>query len=196
MRRGATLHQPLAFPGQMAQDGNEAYYNVHRWYRSAWGRYTQGDPILIDEPLNPQEPDWYAYARDNPLRFKDRRGLTSYSGFSPEQKTAMENAVKKALDKLSSTCCAGEAGPALRELFGKAKFIFDPNTRDCGWVNGAGVFTKKVRIGKNAFNAIDCCALESALTHEVNHLRWKRSGDKESYKIEKEWFGCGTGKLE
>jgi RHS repeat-associated protein len=39
----------LRFPGQEADaaDG-ERSYNIFRWYRSGWGRYTQGDPLGVD----------------------------------------------------------------------------------------------------------------------------------------------------
>jgi len=47
-REGESLHQPLRFPGQVALDGNDTYYNVFRHYRSGWGRYTQPDPIDTD----------------------------------------------------------------------------------------------------------------------------------------------------
>src|SRR6185369_3977795 len=50
--RSADQHQPLRLPGQEAEqlnlgaDGvNERLYNIRRWYRPAWGRYTQWDPI-------------------------------------------------------------------------------------------------------------------------------------------------------
>jgi RHS repeat-associated protein len=52
--RTADQHQPLRLPGQEAEelntstDGNgatERSYNIFRWYRPAWGRYTQSDPI-------------------------------------------------------------------------------------------------------------------------------------------------------
>jgi hypothetical protein len=36
-------YQPLRLPGQEGREGSE-YYNIHRWYRSGWGRYTQSDP--------------------------------------------------------------------------------------------------------------------------------------------------------
>ncbi len=38
--------QVLRLPGQEAgDDGNSTSYNVFRWYRSDWGRYTQADPL-------------------------------------------------------------------------------------------------------------------------------------------------------
>jgi RHS repeat-associated protein len=70
VRAGTSFHQPLRFPGQLAQDGSSLNYNVFRWYRSGWGRYTQTDPISIRNDAN-----LYRYSADNPISFTDPRGL-------------------------------------------------------------------------------------------------------------------------
>jgi RHS repeat-associated protein len=69
IRAGSSVHQPLRFPGQVALDGTDAYYNVYRHYRSSWGRYTQVDPAYR---ITGQA---YAYASDAPLRESDPLGL-------------------------------------------------------------------------------------------------------------------------
>ena len=70
LRTGASLHQPLRFPGQIAQDGTETYYNVFRHYRSSWGRYTQPDPIALKGGIN-----LFAYVAANPIVRADQLGL-------------------------------------------------------------------------------------------------------------------------
>jgi RHS repeat-associated protein len=70
--------QPLRLPGQEAfvspsdrgsiEPGE--YYNIFRWYRSGWGRYTQADPLYMNS-----ETSLYAYVDGNPIRWKDRLGL-------------------------------------------------------------------------------------------------------------------------
>jgi len=72
-RAGATKHQPLRLPGQEAESlaATERSYNVFRWYRAGWGRYTQGDRYL---PVS-AEPNVFAYARENPVRLSDPLGL-------------------------------------------------------------------------------------------------------------------------
>jgi len=74
MRKGSRTDQPLRFPGQeaaMTWEGTEENYNVFRWYRAGWGRYTQGDPAGLDGGINV-----YSYADDGPLTHIDRTGLS------------------------------------------------------------------------------------------------------------------------
>src|SRR5207253_5933556 len=47
-------------------------YNIFRWYRSGWGRYSQGDPVLGKDP---NANDAYGYAKENPLLYSDPSGL-------------------------------------------------------------------------------------------------------------------------
>ncbi len=49
-------------------------YKISRWYRPAWGRYTQPDPIGLRGGIN-----LFGYAVENPLRFTDRRGLVAWN---------------------------------------------------------------------------------------------------------------------
>ncbi len=69
VRAGAERHQPLAFPGQEEQ-GGETTYNIFRWYRAGWGRYTQADPIKLRGGLN-----LFEYAASSPARAIDPLGL-------------------------------------------------------------------------------------------------------------------------
>jgi RHS repeat-associated protein len=69
-RAGADLHQPLRFPGQEREVGSELAYNVFRWYRGGWGRYSQADPIGLEGGWN-----LYRYAAANPLFYFDPDGL-------------------------------------------------------------------------------------------------------------------------
>jgi RHS repeat-associated protein len=76
VRAGVRNSQPLRFPGQdtvMAWDGGtEENYNVFRWYRSGWGRYTQADPVGRRGDPNP-----YAYALGDPVSNADPWGLAT-----------------------------------------------------------------------------------------------------------------------
>jgi RHS repeat-associated protein len=78
LRAGSGRHQPLRFPGQEAEQvddtqmngATERSYNIFRWYRSAWGRYTQTDPLGQNGDPNP-----FAYAATNPMSAVDPFGL-------------------------------------------------------------------------------------------------------------------------
>jgi len=88
LRAGASAHQPLRLPGQEAEqvsatsgpNGDTArYYNNARWYRPAWARYTQPDPLgLFEDPTN-----LYGYALMNPETFIDPSGLCGDSNGHP-----------------------------------------------------------------------------------------------------------------
>ncbi len=45
MRTGSEATQPLRLPGQEVVNGVTERYNIFRWYRAGWGRYTQPDPL-------------------------------------------------------------------------------------------------------------------------------------------------------
>lgn len=87
VRTGADRHQPLAFPGQ-EEDGGDTAYNIFRWYRAGWGRYTQADPIGLSGALRhsgtaarngdvstAQVTNLYAYVVGNPTNVIDPSGL-------------------------------------------------------------------------------------------------------------------------
>ena len=76
-REGAAMQQRLRFPGQEAtedNDGTEKAYNIFRWYRSGWGRFTQADPIW-HELVFKEFGSPFSYARNNPARYVDPDGL-------------------------------------------------------------------------------------------------------------------------
>ena len=55
----------------MTWEGPEESYNIFRWYKGAWGRYTQPDPIGVHSG----DLNLYRYSLANPLRFADPLGL-------------------------------------------------------------------------------------------------------------------------
>jgi len=68
--------QPLRLPGQefraLTESGTEEDYNIFRWYRSGWGRYTQADPRGVEEGVN-----LFAYVSGNPVIRIDPFGLAA-----------------------------------------------------------------------------------------------------------------------
>jgi RHS repeat-associated protein len=78
VRAGVRNSQPLRFPGQdavVAWDGGaEENYNIFRWYRSGWGRYTQPDPLGLKGGLG-----LYTYTENRPTTMVDPLGLVTWT---------------------------------------------------------------------------------------------------------------------
>jgi RHS repeat-associated protein len=73
LRAGAATEQPLRLPGQevaMTSEGSEENYNIYRFYRSPWGRYSQVDPLGLQAGAN-----LYRYADESPITMADPLGL-------------------------------------------------------------------------------------------------------------------------
>jgi RHS repeat-associated protein len=108
-------HQPLRLPGQEAEQLNlgpngvtERSYNIFRWYRNSWGRYTQADP----EPFAwAVAPDAFGYSGQDPLRFVDRIGLYSVdaSCSGGPFKTGIPAGIKETCDKTKPGTKCSEA---------------------------------------------------------------------------------------
>jgi RHS repeat-associated protein len=97
VREGTRTDQPLRFPGQelgMTWEGPEENYNIFRWYKGGWGRYTQSDPwgtgglgifvqaastggrfVRSDAVAVDVRDNAYGYALGNPERYEDYLGL-------------------------------------------------------------------------------------------------------------------------
>ena len=106
LRAGTTpSEQPLRFPGQEYErkwEGAEERYNIFRWYRAGWGRYTQSDPL-----------EWagqeYAYASDNPIGNTDSLGLYDTG-------SAAKDLVRHAINACEEKAESAWGGPALGAL--------------------------------------------------------------------------------
>jgi len=121
----------LRLPGQEAEelnlsiDGNgvtERFYNIFRWYRPGWGRYTQSDPIGLNGGTN-----LYAYAFQNPVVGFDPTGL------APCQK----NPAFVNCDTPDSGCCVAKCIDDLRYSLCLSN-QFKPAFRLIGVVGGIG----------------------------------------------------------
>ncbi|HSP13608.1 MAG TPA: RHS repeat-associated core domain-containing protein [Thermoanaerobaculia bacterium] len=86
VRASGDRYQPLGLPGQeYSENAPELQYNIFRWYRAGWGRYTQADPLATDAFTSTGERGRavrspYSYVEDNPLTRIDPLGLASCEG--------------------------------------------------------------------------------------------------------------------
>lgn len=55
----------------MTWEGPEENYNIFRWYKSGWGRYTHADPLGVAL----SDTNLYSYVGGNPILSKDPSGL-------------------------------------------------------------------------------------------------------------------------
>jgi RHS repeat-associated protein len=76
--QAANIVNNLRMPGQYYDEETGLYYNWHRYYDPAIGRYLQTDPI--GDGLN-----LYAYCNNDPVNFMDPMGLCAAKNFFTEQ---------------------------------------------------------------------------------------------------------------
>ena len=154
-RVGATRHQPLRFAGQEYDDfAGDREYNIFRWYRELWGRYTQADPIGLTGG-----PNSYAYADENPGATMDRVGLLSVTMLGAPN-TEIQRLCKSrgalgcaSLDFEKPTCRCVEA----RDL----------QTKRSVWIARPRLVFKGIRL----FYSTDCYDTSKVISEEMRHVR-------------------------
>lgn len=157
-RAGSSRHQPLRFPGQEHDDAMpERSYNVFRWYRAGWGRYTQSDPLHL-VPTIFGVKNLYSYADANPVEHLDRLGLYS-----------IDKGCSDTCGPDNLTSCYGNPQkiPCIKGLIGqmKQKVFFDSPCRKAleaagKWQQVAGSLMPSAPFPRIACNKADCVGSE------------------------------------
>jgi large repetitive protein len=89
----STISNPLRFPGQYFDQESGLYYNYHRYYDPALGRYISTDPLGLSGGLNV-----YLYANSAPTVYFDNEGLVGVAG-------AVAGALCEALTNPDASLC-------------------------------------------------------------------------------------------
>ena len=91
--------QPLRFPGQqiaIETSAGHENYNIFRWYRSGWGRYTQADPPGLGASTS---TNLYSYVDARPIVATDRLGLVSSQAECPKNACCTMKAMQEEFQK-------------------------------------------------------------------------------------------------
>jgi RHS repeat-associated protein len=116
-------------------EGAEQRYNIFRWYRAGWGRYTQSDPISVGGGATWGVNLLYGYAADNPTFNTDPFGMYKVEPPSGTQSEDINRAVFQVMQKLNKPqpCC----GPLANKVM---KVLSDPKLtfRVAPWLQGCG----------------------------------------------------------
>jgi RHS repeat-associated protein len=201
----------LRFPGQEAEQlgtgangVTERSYNVHRWYRAGWGRYTQADPIGLAGGLA-----LYSYAAGAPGSLVDPLGLDDTSpwwlgvewatGTGPRshyftdgdpftQLLQQHSHIQEVRDKVKSLlprrCCTcnstsfGDSSPYnLGGLAGVPKYFRDYSTLLTGGITGNLAVTYLGSYDLNySITNVDCCAGSATVTFDAHNSSTIASG--------------------
>lgn len=170
-RTGNAADQRLRFPGQELDDQTpERTYNIFRWYRSAWGRYTQADPLGV---TGTGESNLFAYAGNDPLGHVDPLGLREIEGFDRDQWEQIQRALRRIEDFLAKNpCCLAKIPDGflekVKKAFARSKIVYNWWTNDCG---NQFYWFDTIHLGSAAFEkGSDCPCLPVVILHEAGHV--------------------------
>jgi RHS repeat-associated protein len=193
-----SLTNPFRNTGREFDTETSLYFYRARYFDPQNGRFLSEDPSGFNDGVN-----FYRYVHNDPIDNADPTGLTTYKGFPADLEIQMRNAVNDVLKKLSPTggCdgsnppCAGKDSPKLAGIIQDAKFVYQPNSNNCGHTGPVSFtgLTHTFGVGAPAFGAL-CGPLASTLLHEAVH-GMRHISDKKPDQIEKDCFGnTGSGK--
>ncbi|HEX3528051.1 MAG TPA: carboxypeptidase regulatory-like domain-containing protein [Thermoanaerobaculia bacterium] len=190
--RSYDRHQPLRLPGQEAEQlgagangVTDRRYNIHRWYRAEWGRYTQADPVGFEGG----QQNLFGYGRGNPLRLTDPLGLAvtfapgCFQLLSSQQRRTVQQAAEDA-DAAGSQCLHCPESDLYRKAIRSLTIrCVSTNTDPCHglhWCGARADFTScdyttplpgnTIIITPDGASGNGCPCLPRVIMHEVLHI--------------------------
>lgn len=181
-------------------------YNMFRWYRAGWGRYSQTNPVgLAGAGSYNGANHLYGYASANPANLIDPRGLVPASLCDQRQIAAINAAAARA-EAATRTCldCSEDRRQWVRRIrnttihcvntFEQGVYRIPSGT--CAWAGTPqrAETGRDISVMEAAFTDHDpvsgCGCLEGTVLHEIAHL--VRCGGDESCarRIARRCFSC------
>ena len=166
-------------------------YNIFRWYRVGWGRYSQADPIGLDGGLN-----LYGYGLQSPLNAVDPLGLKTCLIFTRDTSYGVTYYSHTAVWS-SGTCKSGDGSCRVSE-----PFLYDPagsyRSRERG---SAGIFSGEeaaledyVRYQRNTGSQVEVYCFETSCCDEKTIMdRADSIGDPRGFSCAASVSACISG---
>jgi RHS repeat-associated protein len=185
LRAGDDKHQPLRFPGQEVDGVTDESYNIFRWYRSGWGRYTQADPIGLRGGSN-----LYAYTANDPIGSVDPLGLWTLHKSCKGFEAIIVKAMAEAVAGISKCLKCGEKDKVISSLM-DATIKCDLGGTGCGnnpW--GSTIVLEQPGL----IGSAGCRCLPALLAHDAAHdlQPWWDNSEGVPEVIENKCFTCGN----
>ena len=207
---GGDQHQPLRLPGQEAEQwpdlgmngASERSYNIFRWYRPSWGRYSQPDPVGLQGGNVHGLNLLYSYVTLNPLALTDPLGLEVKTvGCDPSANRRIQAAAGDA-DAASATCltCPDDSGPFRQKIRNLTVYCVGsevsrglPICGRAGSQNPHGGWTwwkRSIALTPEGISGGGGCnCLKALILHETLHLlKYQDSGEKDPFTEERRCF--------
>lgn len=171
-------------------------YNIFRWYRSTWERYTQADRGGALSKAN-----LYTYVDGNPVRWLDPNGLYRVEPPNGPRSEEINRAIFDLYRRLSARrpCCGAETAQRLMNFLSLPNLVFeyDSSLATCAQVPTESIdpnlgpdSERRIIIGAGMWTPRCQCPLASVILHEMAHAAFLDAGETGPDAIQRQCYGC------
>ena len=178
----------LRLPGQYFDKETNLHYNYFRDYDAGIGRYIQSDPMGLRGGINT-----YVYARANPLKYSDPRGLlVRGENCTDGQWAAVMAAEAKVRAKIATCVDCPDRERFKQRLDTLLVNCLDTSTdvlgnRNCGYSFMDG---SEMWLTPAGFTSTTCGCLEATVVHEIGHTIGYN--EEKTSNLDQRCFPCGN----